>query len=265
MKTKPNSPLHLTNWRPLQLIFDRATNKGRFLLNTEEKFKFALTFLFVEAEREHLRAYFCHHNIEEELGLKAGNIIGKILYKPYKPLQLVHPFDCDLPQLYQNWYHVDSITSGNSTEDSSSSSSGPSFNVPPPAKLEIDISAGILSVSDTSVVNAFNYNSITAHLNIRVPRDPLINSTISFTNNSLQAYTTFSILPSEFPIFGSCHIDTDTDDIWIFTPFPTARIKNLPLRTRLILHAFQQSFLHINCTSSKYNFPIGFEFKKSRI
>ena len=207
METKPTSPLHLTNWGPLQPIFDQATNKGRFLLNTEFKFKFALTFLFVEAEREHLRAFFCHHNIEEKLGLKAGNIIGKVLYKPYKPLQLVHPFDCDLPQLYQNWYHVDSITSGNSTEDSSSS--GSFTNLPPPAKIEIDLSAGILSVSETSVVNALNYNSIKAHLNTRVPRDPLINSTISFTNNSLQAFTTFSIHPLEFQIFGGAHIDTD--------------------------------------------------------
>ena len=99
MEIKPTSPLRVTHWGPFQLICDHLTKKG---LNTEEKFKFALTFLFVEVEREHLRAFFCHHNIEEELGLKAGNIIGKILHKPYKPLQLVHPFDCDLPQLYQN-------------------------------------------------------------------------------------------------------------------------------------------------------------------
>ena len=210
--------------------------------------------LFVEAEREHLRAFFCHHNIEKELGLTAGNIIGKILHKPYKPLQLVHPIDCDLPQVYQIWYHADSITSGNSTEDSISS--GSFTNLPPTAKIEIDLSTGILSVSETSVVNALNYNSIKFHLNRRVPRDLLINSTISFTNNSLQAFTTFSIHLSDFPIFGSSHIDPYKEDDWTYTPFPTARSKKPPLRTILILHAFQQSFQHINCTSSKYNFPI---------
>ena len=94
----------------------------------------------MEAEREHLRAFFCHHNIEEELGLKAGNIIGKILHKPYKALQLVRPFECDLPQFYQNWYHQDSLTFGNSTEDSSSS--GSFTNLPPRAKIEFDLSAG---------------------------------------------------------------------------------------------------------------------------
>ena len=82
--------------------------------------------------------------------------------KTYKALQLVQPFECDLPQFYQNWYHQDSLTSGNSTEDSISS--GSFTNLPPPAKIEIDLSTGILSVSETSVVNALNYNSIKSHM-----------------------------------------------------------------------------------------------------
>ena len=36
----------------------------------------------------------------------------------------------------------------------------------------------------------------------------------------------------------------------------------IALKTILILHTFQQSFQHIKCTSSKYNFPIGFDFKQ---
>ena len=120
MEKKPTSPLHLIHWGPFQLIYDHSTIGD---LNTTKKFKFALIFLYVEAEREHLRAFYCHHNIEEELGLKSGNITGKILHKPYKALQLVRPFECDIPQFYQNWYHQDSLTSGQSTVDSISSGS----------------------------------------------------------------------------------------------------------------------------------------------
>ena len=136
------------------------------------------------------------------MGLKSGRIIGKVLHKPYKVLQLDLPFDSDHPQFDYNWYHQNSLTSEYSTEDSIWSSS--STNLPLPAKIEIDISTGIFSVSVANIVNTLNYNIIEAHLNTRVPSDPaLINSTISFTNNSLQAFTMFFIHPLEFIIFGS--------------------------------------------------------------